>query len=161
MGNSQILNSVLYVLFTQQNLSTYCKNKYRFFLNHVRSLSSVTKLLDGAGLGSIGLNTIRHFVTALALHLVLHGVEQRWRDINIRWTYVSCMLKICRRADHRSVYSPACGPRRWWIAAREPLQPNFTTGARHFISNVHFTRESYLQVNLPAQTRNQFQIWKL
>lgn len=54
------------------------------------------------------------------------------------------MLEVGRRADHASVYSPtsALRLRRRLVAAREPLQPNFTARTCHFtyFSNVHCTR---------------------
>lgn len=53
---------------------------------------------------------------------------------SLELTYMSRMLKISRLADHRSVYSPARALRlrSRLIAARKPLQPNFTAGACHF-----------------------------
>lgn len=48
-------------------------------------------------------------------------------------TYMPCMLKIRRRADHTSVYPPtrALRLRRGLVTASEPLQPDFTTGTGH------------------------------
>lgn len=50
-------------------------------------------------------------------------------------TYVTCVLEVRGRADHRPVYSPArpLRLRRRLVAAREPLQPDLTTSAGHFI----------------------------
>lgn len=75
---------------------------------------------------------------------------------------MSCVLKVGRRADHGSVYSPARALRLRGrlVAAREPLQPNFTAGAGHYCSltsTAHASPTSQLRLLLPLGRGKKFE----
>lgn len=95
---------------------------------------------------SVNLDAVRHFVSTFTLHLVLHRVEKRRRNVDIRWPYVARVLKVRGRADHGPVYSPSGSLRlsRGLVAAREPLKPNFTAGTRHFVYWLLYCLSTYL-----------------
>lgn len=56
-----------------------------------------------------------------------------------------CVLEVRWIADHGPVYSPsgALRLRSRLVAAREPLQPDFSTSARHFLFKVLTTTHNF------------------